>query len=129
MPPPIDAKKRKADPPVQGAEKKNQQPPIIHTKHPSQKRHLLLLLLGILLLVFVAVIILFSDEEEKESVPLSKQRAFVQTSDFPRKKEVFLQQYGDKYGYNGKLDTIRKTQTPQLTGLSRFLVAPLHSLI
>ena len=82
------------------------------------KRHLLLLLLAIVVILFFLVIRLLTDEDSVSPTPVQRHLpAFHQTLNFTQKKVEFLEKYGDKYGYNGKLETIRRTQTPQLDGL------------
>ena len=91
---------------------------MVANQKAQTKRRLLLLLLAIVVILFFLIIRLLTDENSATQPPVQRQLpAFHQTKDFDQKKVKFLEKYGDKYGYNGKLETIRRTQTPQLDGL------------
>ena len=81
---------------------------------------LILLFVVILPLLFSALYLLSNSYNDDNTVTSNPFASFHQSSDFPRKKELFLQKYGDKYGYNKTIDEIRRTQTPHLNGLTLF---------
>lgn len=88
----------------------------------SNKSKLYFLLFGIIVLLIISLLVLLKDEGSQSlSNTKTTVHVFQQSPDLSIKKQKFLESYPNMYGYNGTLDEIRKTQTPQLNGLSIYI--------
>lgn len=99
----------------------NQSPVTNHIRQKSNCRvytlvAVLFFILGLLTYLFYLLYVTHTRNQLKASMPEQTNPEVFENISYEKKE--FLKKYGDLYGYHGRIDEIRKTQTPHLKGLN-----------
>lgn len=106
----------------QNSNKKNtEKKTVLRKKENKNKKIILIGILSFIFGFFCFALYEIYKEVNPDYLKLGSKRSKY-SIDLEKKKESFLQEYGDIYGYNGRIDEIRRAQTPQLKGANLIIL-------